>query len=328
MKPMEHDTYKIEKCREEKLRFSGSPEEVPSIVDRLVESCGGLKSFEDMNPVPIPSLEDVIEILHQARRVLFPKYFSKERLDPVNLGFFLGKETTDLFERLSQQVLLAIQHECLAGDSPCVECVHQSRDRALHFIRVLPETRRTLDLDIEAALSGDPAAKSTDEIIFCYPGIFAVTVYRLAHILYELQVPLLPRMMTEYAHGQTGIDIHPGAEIGKSFFIDHGTGVVIGETTRIGDRVRLYQGVTLGALSLPADAGARFRNTKRHPTVEDDVIIYANATLLGAEAVVGARSVIGGNVWITDRVPPDTKILLKRPELIYRVNDKETAETR
>jgi serine O-acetyltransferase len=170
-------------------------------------------------------------------------------------------------------------------------------------------------------MEGDPAAKSYDEIIFSYPGLLAITVYRLAHKLHELVVPLIPRIMTEHAHSLTGIDIHPGAIIGESFFIDHGTGVVVGETTDIGDRVRVYQGVTLGALSLPKDKIDRFRNKKRHPTIEDDVIIYSNATILGADAVIGARSIIGGNVWITERVPPDTKVILKRPELVYIGNN-------
>jgi serine O-acetyltransferase len=181
----------------------------------------------------------------------------------------------------------------------------------------LPETRAILATDIRAALEGDPAAKSYDEIIFSYPGLLAITVYRMAQELYELDVPLLPRMMTEYAHSLTGIDIHPGAKIGESFFIDHGTGVVVGETTEIGNRVRLYQGVTLGALSIPRNTIDRFRNKKRHPTIEDDVIIYSNTTILGGETVIGARSIIGGNVWITESVPPDTKVLLKLPELVY-----------
>ena len=172
--------------------------------------------------------------------------------------------------------------------------------------------------DVRAAYEGDPAAKSYDEIIFSYPGLFAVTVYRLAHQLLEQGVPLMPRIMTEYAHSQTGIDIHPGAHIGESFFIDHGTGVVVGETTEIGDRVRLYQGVTLGALSLPREEVDSLRAKKRHPTIEDDVIIYAGATILGGDTVIGARSVIGGNVWLTESVPPDTKVFLKKPELIYK----------
>jgi serine O-acetyltransferase len=170
-------------------------------------------------------------------------------------------------------------------------------------------------------LEGDPAAKSYDEIIFSYPGLFAITVYRMAHKLHELDVPLLPRMMTEYAHSLTGIDIHPGSKIGGSFFIDHGTGVVVGETTEIGNRVRVYQGVTLGALSIARDEADLYRDKKRHPTIEDDVIIYSNATILGGETVIGARSIIGGNVWITESVPPDTKVLLKLPELVYIGNN-------
>jgi serine O-acetyltransferase len=175
-----------------------------------------------------------------------------------------------------------------------------------------------LATDVDAAYEGDPAAKSYDEIVFSYPGIFAISVYRIAHQLFEQQIPLLPRIMTEYAHSVTGIDIHPGAQIGERFFIDHGTGVVIGETTVIGNKVRIYQGVTLGALSLPKDAGERLRGQKRHPTIEGDVIIYAGATILGGETVIGARSVIGGNVWITESVPPDTKVLLEEPRLIYK----------
>ena len=175
-----------------------------------------------------------------------------------------------------------------------------------------------LATDVHAAYEGDPAAKSFDEIIFSYPGLFAVTVYRIAHQLLGQGVPLMPRIMTEYAHSLTGIDIHPGANIGESFFIDHGTGVVIGETTEIGERVRIYQGVTLGALSLPKEEVESLRTKKRHPTIEDDVIIYAGATILGGKTVIGARSVIGGNVWLTESVPPDTKVFLKKPELVYK----------
>jgi serine O-acetyltransferase len=178
--------------------------------------------------------------------------------------------------------------------------------------------RTLLAKDVRAAHEGDPAAKSFDEIIFGYPGIFAITVYRIAHQLYEQGVSLIPRIMTEYAHSMTGIDIHPGARIGESFFIDHGTGVVIGETTEIGNHVRIYQGVTLGALSLPKETVERLRNEKRHPTIEDDVIIYAGVTILGGKTVIGARAVIGGNVWITESVPPDTKVFFKKPELIFK----------
>jgi serine O-acetyltransferase len=177
-----------------------------------------------------------------------------------------------------------------------------------------------LGKDVRAAMEGDPAAKSYDEIIFSYPGLFAIMVYRIAHQLFHQDITLIPRVMTEYAHSLTGIDIHPGAHIGESFFIDHGTGVVIGETTEIGNRVRIYQGVTLGALSLPKNAGALLRGKKRHPTIEDDVIIYSGATILGGETIIGARSVIGGNVWLTESVPSDTRVFIKRPELIRKKN--------
>jgi len=205
-------------------------------------------------------------------------------------------------------------------DQPCAQCDEMGRAKALEFIQGLPRLREVLATDVRAAMEGDPAAKSYDEVITSYPGLFAITVQRIAHELYKLQVPGLPRAMTEYAHSFTGIDIHPGAEIGSYFFIDHGTGVVVGETTEIGNRVRLYQGVTLGALSMPKEAVESFRNKKRHPTIEDDVIIYSNTTILGGDTVIGARSTIGGNVWLTESVPPDTKVYLKKPELIYSGN--------
>jgi serine O-acetyltransferase len=182
----------------------------------------------------------------------------------------------------------------------------------------VPQLRKRLSADVRATYDGDPAAKSYDEIIFSYPGLFAQTVYRIAHQLLVLNVPVLPRIMTEYAHSETGIDIHPGADIGNNFVIDHGTGVVIGETTLIGNNVRIYQGVTLGALSLPADAGTQYRGKKRHPTIEDNVIIYSGATILGGNTVIGPRSVIGGNVWLTESVPPDTKVIMESPKLIYK----------
>jgi len=259
----------------------------------------------------------VVRIIEQARRLLFPGYFAEMKQDPVTLEHSLGLEMKCLYEALSKEICLAHGHDGSRVSKPGARRAERSRDSALKLIEALPELREILATDIRAALDGDPAAKSADEVILSYPGLFAIAVYRIAHKLHELGVSLLPRMMTEYAHSLTGIDIHPGAKIGESFFIDHGTGVVVGETTAIGDRVRLYQGVTLGALSLPRDATSRFRNTKRHPTVEDDVIIYSNATILGAKAVIGARSIIGGNIWITDRVPPDTKVILKRPELVY-----------
>jgi serine O-acetyltransferase len=297
-------------------------EAIPLVVRRLVQSSNSGKGFDHLDITPVPSLKMIIGIIEKVRRIIFPGYFTQTVLTPSNFKLWLNKETKALFESLSQQILLAIQHDCLRYDQPCDGCTDGSHKKALQFIQALPKLKAILATDVQAAWEGDPAAKSYDEIIFSYPGLLAITVHRMAHELHRLHVPLLPRMMTEYAHGLTGIDIHPGAEIGESFFIDHGTGVVVGETTEIGSRVRLYQGVTLGALSLPKDETDHFRDKKRHPTIEDDVIVYSNTTILGGETVIGARSTIGGNIWITESVPPDTKVLLKRPELIYAGNNK------
>ncbi|MDP3182029.1 MAG: serine O-acetyltransferase EpsC [Desulfobaccales bacterium] len=308
----------VERCKTEVKADLDSRQEIPEIVDRLIKSCRGQEGFDHVGPEPIPSREAVIDLIHRGCRLLYPGYFNRTRVDETNLGFYLGQEAVALFEDLSQQITLSLRHECLRYGLPCIHCQARGQEEAIRLMRELPRLRALLAKDVRAAYEGDPAAKGYDEIIFCYPGLFAVTVYRLAHQLLKQEVPLLPRIMTEYAHSQTGIDIHPGARIGESFFMDHGTGVVIGETTEIGDRVRIYQGVTLGALSLPREAVDSLRGQKRHPTVQDDVIIYAGATILGGEAVIGARSVIGGNVWITESVPPDTKVFLKKPELIYK----------
>jgi len=296
--------------------------EIPAVVHRLVDCSNKRTCFSHVEPIPIPSHESVVRLIHQARRILYPGYFTQTILTPSNLEYYIGQETTDFFENLSKQIILAIQHDCFRLDQSCSLCSERGHEIALKFIQKLPEIEMVLSSDIRATLEGDPAAKGYDEIIFSYPGLLAITIYRIAHELHVLQVPIIPRIMTEHAHSLTGIDIHPGAVIGESFFIDHGTGVVVGETTEIGNRVRLYQGVTLGALSLPRDAGDRYRNKKRHPTIEDDVIVYANTTILGGDTAIGARSIIGGNIWLTESVPPDTKVILKRPELIYRGNKK------
>lgn len=309
-----------EECRTEVGTGRRYREEIPGIVDMLVGSCGQDGCFDHVGPEPIPSRDAVIDILDRANRILYPGYFIRERLEKFNIGYYLGQEATALFEVLSEQIHLALRHECVRHNLPCVHCEELGQEEALRFLRHMPEMRSVLATDIRAAYQGDPAANSYDEVIFSYPGLFAVTVYRIAHQLYTQCVPLIPRIMTEYAHSRTGIDIHPGARIGESFFIDHGTGVVIGQTTEIGNRVRLYQGVTLGALSLGRDAGEQLRDKKRHPTIEDDVIIYSGATVLGGETVIGARSIIGGNVWITESVPPDTKVFIKKPDLVFKAN--------
>jgi serine O-acetyltransferase len=295
-------------------------EVMPLAVQRILASCNSQKCFQHLDAAPIPSRDLVALTLHKARRILFPGYFVHSVPAPSNLEHCLNEEMTELFKELSKQIILAVKHDCMRYDQPCARCDEIGRAKALEFIQGLPRLREILATDVRAAMEGDPAAKSYDEVITSYPGLFAITVQRIAHELYKLQVPGLPRAMTEYAHSFTGIDIHPGAEIGSYFFIDHGTGVVVGETTEIGNRVRLYQGVTLGALSMPKEAVESFRNKKRHPTIEDDVIIYSNTTILGGDTVIGARSTIGGNVWLTESVPPDTKVYLKKPELIYSGN--------
>jgi len=301
--------------------------EIPPVVKKLAASCKEYGCFDHLGSIPIPTYERVVAAIKQARRILFPGYFSPTAINPANLEYCLGQETTELFENLAAQITLAIQHECFQARQSCTRCKSQGYQKAVKFIETLPAVSKMLATDIQAALDGDPAAKGADEVIFSYPGLLAISIYRMAHELHKMAVPVLPRIMTEYAHSRTGIDIHPGAAIGKSFFIDHGTGVVIGETTIIGDRVRIYQGVTLGALSLPRDAGERYRNVKRHPTIEDDVIVYANSTILGGDTVIGAGSVIGGNIWITESVPPETKVILKRPELVYHGNGKSKTES-
>jgi serine O-acetyltransferase len=315
----------LEQCKVEVKTGQTYREEIPGVVQELVESCLSEDCFDHVGPEPIPSREAVIAIIHRVFRLLYPGYFSRQRVDAVNLSFYLGQEAVAFFEELSRQVSLSFRHECLRYGLPCIHCQEKGQEEAVRFLRALPRLRAVLATDVKAAYWGDPAAKSFDEVIFSYPGLFAITVYRAAHQLLRQGVPLMPRIMTEYAHSRTGIDIHPGAQIGESFFIDHGTGVVIGETTEIGQRVRLYQGVTLGALSLPPDQVESLRSQKRHPTVEDDVIIYAEATILGGDTVIGARAVVGGNVWLTESVPSDTKVFLKKPELIFRSNHAKGA---
>ncbi len=308
----------LARCKAVEKSAQAYREEIPEIVNQLVLSCRREDCFDHVGPEPIPSREAIIDLLHRARHLLFPGYFIRHRVDEVNLSYYFGQEAVAFFELLAEQIALAIRHECLRHQLDCTHCEERGQEEAIRFMHQLPEIRSILGTDVRAAFEGDPAAKSFDEIIFSYPGLWAITVYRVAHQLLVQGVPLMPRIMTEYAHHQTGIDIHPGAHIGKSFFIDHGTGVVIGETTEIGERVRIYQGVTLGALSLPKEVVDSLRRKKRHPTVQDDVIIYAQATILGGETVIGARSVIGGNVWITESVPPDTKVFLKKPELVFK----------
>lgn len=291
---------------------------LPAIINDLVTSSQDQELFAHVDAELIPSVEKAVEILQRARRLLFPGYFNNGQvLDNNQLEYAIGMEVTRLFEVLSEEIALSIRHDCQRYQLVCTHCQERGQQEAIRFLGRLPEIRKTLTTDVQAAYDGDPAAKTIDEVVISYPGVLAITVHRIAHQLWQQEIPLLPRVMSEHAHSITGIDIHPGATIGSSFFIDHGTGVVVGETTEIGERVRIYQGVTLGALSLPKEQVEQLRYAKRHPTIKDDVTIYAGATVLGGETVIGAGSIIGGSVWITRSVPSGTKVFLAPPKLVY-----------
>ncbi len=291
-------------------------DELPAITDQLVETYTECSRLNHLAHEPLPNRDAVADIVGDLFEVLYPGYGKRQNLHIGNIGYYVGSLVDALHDKLTTQIARALRHE-LCEEAPHLDCEKMAQPRAVELLRRLPEVRKTLELDVEAAFRGDPAARSHHEIIFCYPGLEAITVYRVAHELQGLAVPFIPRMMTELAHAKTGIDIHPGARIGPAFFIDHGTGVVIGETCDIGVGVKLYQGVTLGALSFTKeDDGSLAKGAyKRHPTLEDGVVVYANATILGGQTVIGARAVVGSNVWLTESVPPDTTVVLEKPKL-------------
>jgi serine O-acetyltransferase len=282
---------------------------LPALTERIVETYEECGAIHHLGHSPLPSYGEVVEILKDLREILYPGYGRRQNLHLKNVVYHVGDLVESLHDRLTRQIDRAFRHNCKARDLEA-DFEAEAQVITLQFLESIPELRRVLTDDVQAAFDGDPAAKGLDEILFCYPGVSAITVFRVAHELHRLGVPLIPRMMTEYAHSKTGIDIHPGAKIGRRFFIDHGTGVVIGETTWIGDNVKIYQGVTLGAISFPRDetTGELLRETKRHPTIEDDVVIYANATILGGKTVIGHHAIIGSSAWITRSIEPHTKV--------------------
>lgn len=312
-----------EKCKHNLHLHTDNQEELPGIIEKIIDSCFDDNCFTHIDHEPIPSRREIITIVKEFIKLLYPGYFSKDKVDPLNLSYKVGLSVSNLYKKLSQQIINSFRHECFRYDKPCEVCIEKGYNATTEFFKTIPKIRQTLATDVRAMFDGDPAAETHDEIIFSYPGIFAITIYRVAHELYKLEIPLIPRIMTEYAHSLTGIDIHPGASIEESFAIDHGTGVVIGETTNIGKNVRIYQGVTLGAISLPKDAGKTLKGVKRHPTLEDGVIVYSGTTILGGETTIGKNSVIGGNVWLTESVPADTKVFIEEPKLIYRHKTKK-----
>lgn len=284
--------------------------DLASVVDCLCAASYGLDrtGLNGHERQPLPSRKELVAIVEELRAVLFPGYFGNPDLTPENVKFHVGSTLDQVLRRLQVQVERGYCFVCDNGRPDCTDCDEKAHATTRRFLARLPVIRRTLATDVQAAYQGDPAATQPEEAIFCYPGLLAVTSFRLAHELHRLGVPLLPRIITEHAHSLTGIDIHPGATIGESFFIDHGTGVVIGETTEIGHRVRIYQGVTLGAKSFPLDENNQpIKGIPRHPIVEDDVIIYSGATILG-RVRIGRGSVIGGNVWLTHDVPPGSRV--------------------
>jgi len=261
----------------------------------------------------MPERDAVIEVIQSVKNVLFPGYFNLDSAYGEFSEHFVGNELSHIYKTLKTQIQAAFSYKC----DMTADIAQQKADEISgHFIESLPEVQRILLTDVQAGFDGDPAAQSKEDIIFSYPGLFAIFVYRIAHILYKENVPFIPRIMTEYAHSLTGIDINSGATIGEYFFIDHGTGIVIGETCVIGKNVKLYQGVTLGALS--TRKGQLLKDVKRHPTIEDNVTIYSGASILGGETVIGAESIIGGNCFVTSSVPPRTKVSMKEPELIFK----------
>lgn len=288
--------------------------EIGNIVSEILEDYKKERNVDTIDIFRQPDKKEIIDIVKGLMRIVYPGYYYDRNTKIYNYDYNLSVVVEDVMYHLNKQVALALQYK-----DPTLteeERKEQSQQIAIAFFKKIPAVRAVLETDVLATFDGDPAAKFKEEIIMSYPGLFTITVNRLAHELFLLEVPLIPRIMTEYAHNLTGIDIHPGATIGNYFFIDHGTGIVVGETAIIGEHVKIYQGVTIGALS--TKGGQKLRNVKRHPTIEDYVTIYAGASILGGETVIGKNSVIGSNVFITASVPENTKVSIRNQELIYK----------
>ena len=284
---------------------------IDMLIDGILDSYDRYGLINRNHTEDFPNRQNVVSILSDIQAVIFPGFRAAEDIDSVNIRYVIGQKVNNIIANLTREIQKAMiytraqtcsQEEI--GNISESHCFKLSEKTAVALIEEIPEIRRKIQLDVVATFNGDPAAKSNEEVVLSYPGLEAILVYRIAHFLYKAGVPIIPRIMSEHVHGKTGIDIHPGATIGESFFIDHGTGVVIGETCIIGNNVKVYQGVTLGALSVKKN----LQNKKRHPTIEDNVTIYANATILGGETIIGRDSTIGGNTWVTESVPAGSVI--------------------
>ncbi|MFI5397046.1 MAG: serine O-acetyltransferase EpsC [Candidatus Binatia bacterium] len=289
-------------------RLLSQYDKLEAVVDQVAASYTCNREIDSLESAALPSRRAVIEALNHLKPVIFMGFYSTRPLNPGNLRYAISEHLHPACELFVEQIGRAIQYEQTCGRATVARDPDWAEAVVLRLLSKLPDIRALLSEDVIAAFDGDPAAKSVEEVIFSYPAIQAIITHRIAHELYDEDVPMIPRILSEHAHGKTGIDIHPGARIGRSFFIDHGTGVVIGETAVIGNHVKLYQGVTLGALSPRRTEGAAFRHRKRHPTIEDNVTIYSGATILG-DTVIGEGCVIGGNVWLVESVPPRSKVL-------------------
>ena len=295
---------------------------IEPLIGRIFESYADDIAVNRNDRSNLPRESEILKVLGGLLELIFPGSAEREAHSPATLRYAVGEIVTSLNMSLNSLFLRAYLFNCKNSGKKDCDCHAEAATAARELLEAIPSLRESMKLDIQAAYAGDPAARSLDEIVLSYPGVKAITIQRIAHKLYQLKVPMIPRMMTEYAHRITGIDIHPGAKLGKGVFIDHGTGVVIGETAELGDDVKIYQGVTLGALSFPKDAcGMIIKGAKRHPTIEDGVTIYAGATILGA-VTIGKKSVIGGNVWLTESTEPGTKITIATPELTINKSRK------
>ena len=290
--------------------------EIGAIVGNILADYKENRSIDKLDLFRQPQKDMIISVLQKLIRIIYPGYFRDGSRKFYNIENDYSVQIEDAVFCLNKQIARALPYsEAYAGRNPD-DLDGEAQKLTVAFFRRLPAIREYAEGDLEAAYDGDPAAKFREEIVLCYPGAYAITVYRIAHELARLEIPLIPRIMTEHAHWQTGIDIHPGATIGRNFFIDHGTGIVIGETTIIGDNVKIYQGVTLGALS--TRGGQKLRDKRRHPTIEDDVVIYAGASILGGETVIGRGSIIGSNAFITSSIAPGTRVSIKNQEMTLR----------
>jgi serine O-acetyltransferase len=305
-----------------KQNIKPTDKKIESLVDEIARTYEGDSGINFIDVSDLPVRDKIWEIIDLFMELLFPGYTGKRAVTKANISFIVIDILYHIYAELSDQIERALKYRCRMDKCDSGDCRRMAEDATQHLLTRLPRIRELLKGDVGAAFDGDPAAKSYEEIVISYPCIIAIATYRIAHELYLQDIPLIPRIMTEWAHSKTGIDINPGAKIGKNFFIDHGTGVVIGETTVIGDNVKIYQGATLGALSFPKDErGEIIKGGRRHPTIEDNVTIYAEATILG-DVVIGKDTVIGGNVWLKESVPPGVTVTTQGTELVYKKHEE------